>query len=287
LTNEQYFHSSFPLRIFRQSIRQPVELHWHEFYELTLVLEGSGIHVLNGAGYPLGKGSLFLLTPADFHQLVPDTGSTLEVYNLIFSEEWIAEELYPLSFPHSRAYARQCDAEQLKAFAREMDRIRRECSERLPGAERIVRGALERILIDLGRNRMSDPPDVRTEGDQESYEPLRRALVYMQHHFREPLRLEDAARQARLSPNYFSETFRRFAGVSFQTYLQNLRLEFAKSLLRVSDLPVTDICHASGFGTLAHFERVFRRRTGHSPRSYRNQHRQQSGVSAHFRSPVI
>jgi AraC-like DNA-binding protein len=83
--------------------------------------------------------------------------------------------------------------------------------------------------------------------------------------------LEDASKQARLAPNYFSDVFRRATGISFQHYLQELRISFARSLLRASSLPVTDICYASGFRTLTHFERVFKQKYGLTPRAYRQE----------------
>jgi AraC-like DNA-binding protein len=74
-----------------------------------------------------------------------------------------------------------------------------------------------------------------------------------------------------LSANYFSECFHRVVGTPFQTYLADTRLEFAKALLGVSQLSVTEVCYASGFNTLAHFERMFKRKYGHTPSRYRRE----------------
>jgi len=98
---------------------------------------------------------------------------------------------------------------------------------------------------------------------------IRTALVYIHHHFREQLTLNDVAGHARLSPSYFSECFHRTTGSSFQRYLQELRLRFAVSLLHASMLPITDICSAAGFNTLSHFDRAFKRGFGRSPRDLR------------------
>src|SRR5690348_9807471 len=81
------------LRIFHQLEALPVEVHWHEFYEISLILAGEGSHICNGFRYELGPGSIFLLTPADFHGLTPRPGSIFEIYNIIFSEEFLEEEL--------------------------------------------------------------------------------------------------------------------------------------------------------------------------------------------------
>ncbi|WP_420871978.1 helix-turn-helix domain-containing protein [Cohnella rhizosphaerae] len=50
-----------------------------------------------------------------------------------------------------------------------------------------------------------------------------------------------------------------------------MRIRFAKSLLLASESSITEICYASGFNTLAHFERVFREKTGMSPIAFRKQ----------------
>jgi transcriptional regulator GlxA family with amidase domain len=90
-------------------------------------------------------------------------------------------------------------------------------------------------------------------------------VSYVDRHFREPLTLADAAAQAHLSANYFSERFRQYTGTSFQTYLQERRLRFARSLLASTSLPVTEVCHAAGFHNLSHFGRAYRQRYGVSP----------------------
>jgi len=90
-------------------------------------------------------------------------------------------------------------------------------------------------------------------------------VIHIQHHFRQPLSLQDAARQAHLSPNYFSDLFHKASGLSIQHYLQQQRLQFAQALLRGSSLPVTELSYGAGFDTLTHFERVFRREFGMTP----------------------
>ncbi|ASS65394.1 MULTISPECIES: AraC family transcriptional regulator [unclassified Paenibacillus] len=94
---------------------------------------------------------------------------------------------------------------------------------------------------------------------------IQQALFFLQHHFREPLTLSEAAKAASLSPNYFSECFRQQLGVGFQQHLLDLRLGFSRSLLQASSLPVSEICYASGFNTLTHFEKMFKRKYGHPP----------------------
>ena len=55
--------------------------HIHEFFEIELVLSGSGTCVIDGNTYPMRQGSLFLLTPANTHA-VQDADA--ELINVMF-----------------------------------------------------------------------------------------------------------------------------------------------------------------------------------------------------------
>lgn len=96
-----------------------------------------------------------------------------------------------------------------------------------------------------------------------------RAIDYIEENFREELHLADVARQAYLSPAYFSHVFRETTSTCFARYLQRRRIREAKKLLRQTDRSVTEIAFESGFNNLSHFNRVFRRLVGASPSQYR------------------
>ena len=66
-------------------------LHAHDFFELEIVVEGTGKQILNGKEYTFGKGNYWLLNPADFHQVLPNTDAV--VWNIGFDETLIPESL--------------------------------------------------------------------------------------------------------------------------------------------------------------------------------------------------
>ncbi|MBO7746093.1 helix-turn-helix transcriptional regulator [Paenibacillus sp. MWE-103] len=270
LMNESYMTLSAPVRLFRHHVDGRIDTHWHEFFEMGFVVAGSGTHVLNGVPSRLARGSAFLLTPADFHSLEPDPGETLRLYDLIFTDRGIREPLLALLFGQGGGHAADYGPEETEAAEREFALIWEESAERRAGGDLLVQGSVERLLVGLSRrSRTRQEGDGLQGGDGPVAPAVRKALIHIQHHFRDPLPLEEAAASCGLSPNYFSECFRKATGVTFQTYVQELRLRFAKSLLMTTRLPVTEICFASGFGTLPHFERAFKKRFGSTPRACR------------------
>jgi AraC-like DNA-binding protein/ligand-binding sensor protein len=97
------------------------------------------------------------------------------------------------------------------------------------------------------------------------------ALRYVEDHFRERLAIADVSREVHLSPDHFSTVFRQATGRTFVAHVQQRRVEEAKVLLTATRKSVTEISLHCGFTNLTHFNRVFRRWTGKSPRQYRNE----------------
>lgn len=97
---------------------------------------------------------------------------------------------------------------------------------------------------------------------------MRKAMGYIQEHFDEPLSREDVARHVGVSAGYFSRSFPKEAGISFQEYLNRYRIHRARALLEDGRLSVTDVAFSVGFQNVSYFCQVFRQVTGVSPRGY-------------------
>lgn len=254
------------LRVHHQRLTEAIPTHWHEFYEIAYVLGGSGTHRTNGSATPLRRGMVMGLTPADFHDLEPDQGRELELINVIFPAELLEDDVQRLMFaapwPLQLSVVLPVDSSLEGDFRR---LVQEEVRPR-PGSVAASRATLQRILIDVVRAASLTGLAFEPHVD----DGLRGALLYLHHRFRQPVSLADASAQAHLSPHYFSERFRQVTGKTFVRYRQELRLQFARSLLAASDLPITEICYAAGFNTLSHFERAFRARWGSAPRAVRD-----------------
>jgi AraC-like DNA-binding protein len=246
-----------------QQVRR-VDVHWHDFYELVHVTGGRAVHRLNGAPQELTPGGTFLLTPADFHEISTESDEPLSYYNVVVDAALLEGRLDdPLPAGLERtAWVLQDAADLAPDFARLWD----ESALDRPGAPGMMAAVLQCILIELARR---CPTDGVQELPAREQTDLRKAVLFVDRHFREPLSLAGVAAQVHLSPNYFSERFREYTGTSFQTYLQQRRLAFAQSLLASTRLGVTEVCHAAGFNSLSHFGRAYRSRYGESPTAFR------------------
>ena len=78
----------------------------------------------------------------------------------------------------------------------------------------------------------------------------------------------DVAARLELSQEYLTRIFRKCAGVTPGKYLNRLRVEHAKLLLRQEGRTVAFVSDACGFSSGNYFARVFRQFTGMSPGEY-------------------
>ncbi len=95
------------------------------------------------------------------------------------------------------------------------------------------------------------------------------AALWLDSNSGRPVALEDAARQAALSPFYFLRIFGKVIGVTPHQYLVRSRLRRAARLLAEEARSITDIALDVGFADLSNFVRTFGRAAGVSPRSFR------------------
>ncbi|GAX91683.1 response regulator [Effusibacillus lacus] len=96
------------------------------------------------------------------------------------------------------------------------------------------------------------------------------AMNYIQDRYTQDIRLEDVASYVRLSPSYFSRLFKEIYGITYIDVLTQIRIEEAKKRLGKGE-SVKEVAYSVGYNDPNYFTRIFKKVTGRSPRSYREQ----------------
>jgi AraC-like DNA-binding protein len=243
-----------------------VDVHWHDYYELGYVLDGEATHLVNGIPQLIAPGTLFLLSPADFHAIEPLGDRPVRMVNAVLDTELVErtlESVLPSGEP-----GLPWTMTALPEVVDDVRRLRHETTQRTLGWEVLAESALRAIIVELARaSGGAGVPEQDAEGESGPPAHVRRALRFVERHFREPLTLTQVAAVAHLSPHWFSEQFRRATGDSFQSHLKRRRLQFARALLESTELGVTEVSHAAGFNDPSYFGRAYRALYGCSPRA--------------------
>jgi AraC family transcriptional regulator len=101
---------------------------------------------------------------------------------------------------------------------------------------------------------------------------LSRGEEFLRAHFRSPIRLGQAAREAGVHPIHFARVFRRRHGCPVSAYLRALRLTAAGELIVGGCQPLAQVACRAGFADQAHLTRWFARVLGLSPGALRRLH---------------
>ncbi|WP_256759927.1 response regulator [Cohnella sp. WQ 127256] len=109
--------------------------------------------------------------------------------------------------------------------------------------------------------------------DSGSTHAIQLAISYIQQHYRVEISLQDVADHVHMSKNYFSEQFKRLTGLNFIDFVIQLRIHYAKQLLKTTSLRVYDIGAQAGFNSSKHFLKQFKREVGCTPADYRQEKR--------------
>ena len=129
--------------------------------------------------------------------------------------------------------------------------------ETLEGAESCIYMWLDRILPQAA--------------DQNANWQVRRACDYIKEYYRKDLNLTEIARYLQLSESYTSRIFNREMGMNIPAYVNQVRLERAKELLRHSPQKIYEIALDVGYLSTTAFHVAFKKQTGLTPAEYRNQ----------------
>ena len=109
-----------------------------------------------------------------------------------------------------------------------------------------------------------------TRQDLDTLARLRRVRDRMDRSYAQPLDIESLARDVHLSAGHLSRQFVLAYGETPYAYLMTRRIERAMTLLRTTDLSVTDVCFAVGYQSLGTFSTRFSELVGVAPSLYRD-----------------
>ena len=135
---------------------------------------------------------------------------------------------------------------------RELISVLREIELKIEGVNRTVSKSEEKESVEVG-NLL-----------------IRKALDYTELHYAEKIGLKTLSDALYISPNYFSDLFRRHMKVKFSDFLIEYRLKKACILLKKPEYKVSEIAEMVGFRDSTYFSTVFKKTYNLTPLEYKN-----------------
>lgn len=235
-------------------------LHWHNFFEFEIIVDGKGIHTYNNNVYPVDRGSAFMMSYYDFHSLTALTDITL--YCIHFDESTIDKKTAGILSTSINKFHFDFDAAGTEKIKLIMERLESETSGKDVLRDIMIKNLVSEIVIEMIRK--------STDGTLQSSMPaVQQIMAYVNANFRKHINLETIAGDLSFTPNYLGHIFKQHAGSTFNEYLNTMRLKYACNLLTVSDLSVKEIAFESGYNSVEYFMYIFKKKIMMTPGEYR------------------
>lgn len=239
-------------------------LHYHDHFELELVIEGTAKQTFNNMTFDLNVGDVFLCRPIDSHSI---KGEYILFRHIKVKEKvlpmWILNKAFALQNP--KVY--HLEKDDFEAINNLMILTEKEINKHDDSRNDIISG-----LIDLIFGYFFSIAGEKNTSEQEF---LQKVSYFIQHdnNFRSNIKLDDIAKYVGYSKFYTSSMFHKISGQTIQEFIIDKRIEYAKSLLLKTDYPVCRIVDESGFGSTSNFYSQFIKKEGCSPIEYKEKNR--------------
>ncbi|MBQ8850485.1 MAG: AraC family transcriptional regulator [Clostridia bacterium] len=240
------------------NIAHHIPIHWHQYYEIELIAEGTGTQIINSIEVPLRPGSITVISPEDFHRLEPDTPSGFKVVNFCVVPEVLSEEILSLFRKYSPPYIMTADEAQMAEFISDHADLQHTSAKEGELTDAVMRRKIELMLLKLIQ-RAVQTGSLNTQKQLAPHPSnvLQPVLRYINGHYHESLRRDQLAELVHLSPSYFGDIFKKNLGLSVVDYITDVRLRKAHALLTHTDEPIQNIIRNVGFNSPSLFYRKF------------------------------
>ncbi len=232
---------------------------------------GDGTYELHGTAYAVQPGALFLVRPGDGYRFRLQPGAPVRMLNIHFDLEVRPEALVPYPCADDAGSGKRILPESYPAYR--LLRPRRRYEELFFALLAADGDGLAALLLRNARFlELLAYLDTAGGGDNETFEPVRRAIALLRRDPAAPWPPEELAQRAGVSRSVLFERFRRFTGLTPGEFLRRERLERARYLLLFTRQALKEIAPGSGFADIHHFTRCFREAYGLPPGEFRRRH---------------
>lgn len=236
--------------------------HYHDEYELVLIILGKGKQFIGNHVSDYEEGSLTFLGPNLPHFFRKDeanaSGGSLVIH---FKEEFLGKQFsmipemqkIKLSFEKSRM--------GLQIFGKTREIIIDKMNQmlRLQGIERLIcLLSVLSVIADSNEYELLSSPEIIGQNCKDS-DRLNKVFNYVMTHFKEEIQLEEVAEIANMSYSGFCRYFKNRTKKNFSLFVNEIRIGYACKRLMETEISISNVCFESGFNNMTNFNEQFKK----------------------------
>lgn len=250
--------------------------HWHREIEILLVIDGPIEVYTENAQYLLETNDIFLI-------------NTNEAHCILKTHEMSAALIIQISPSFCNAYYHEL--KQTRFLERHLKdngnnkivwesvysyilALMNSLYKKEEGHRFEIMGIINMVFYHLFHSiKYEEVSEERRITETRNMNRLNRIIGYMQENFTNKISLAILAEKEELDLYYLSHFIKKHLGMSFNQYLNKLRLEKALELFLRTDKRKIDICYESGFSDYRYLSKAFVNEYGCTPSQYKALHK--------------
>jgi len=267
--NETDSDTGFRYRYIKQR-NEAFSFHYHDYYEIFMVLKGRGNYNANGNINTIENGTLMFIRDFDIHGYRSDTDAYVEHINLAFTKETLNTLFKYLGkgFPSDILLSAK-NSPSVILSEHEKNKLLNSLSELMtPGDAEVMKTKMRIKLVEIFTKYFNN------YSEEESDIPLWLEITYEKMQKPENF-IEGLSKMYKISgktPEHLSRCMKKYYGITPSQLVTDMRINHCRNLLLSSNLPVTEICYECGFENMSWFYNVFQKKFGITPKQYREKY---------------
>ncbi len=237
--------------------------HWHRSIEIFAVCIGELEFYIDDRKWHLEAGNFMIVNSNEVHSIdspLPNETIVLQIPLKLFEDYFTGEQF--IWFSHEPGKR----DERFMELIRELYRVYR---KKACGYDLKMKSIFYQIMYLLVKDyRLTDVEESFVRKNKK-LNKLSAITSYMKENYMADLTLEEVARIFDYSPNYLSRMFRKYAGITFKSYVQSIRLGYAVKDLDSGSYNITEVALRNGFSGSKALARAFQKKYGMLPSEYR------------------
>ena len=251
----------------------------HNFWEFQCVDKGSAKVQTDDDVHILNRGQVIFHRPNEFHNLtaVGQTAPNIVVISFECSSpcmEFFEKRILTLSDTERNligmiiAEARRCIASPLNDPYLQKMEIKKDS---LFGSQQLILLYLQELLISMIRRHtlpQISMPVNRLPVPKNGSDIYNKIIFYLEEHIREFVTIEDICHDNLIGRSQLQKLFREQHQCGIIEFFTEMKVDFAKQLIRENQLNFTQISDFLGYSSIHYFSRQFKKVTGMTPSEY-------------------
>lgn len=231
--------------------------HYHNFYEIYYIENGSCGYFINNKSYQMTKGDVVLIPEGVIHHTIYTVDKPTRLL-VNCTHKYIPSSVFPLAYSDNYLYR---NPNQINEIHTILQKIEKEYNNPDNFSDESILCLMYSFFFLIARNKNY----YISQNVQSSY--IEHAIDYIQNNLSSDISLSEIATMFSVSSEHFSRSFKKETGFGFNQYLNLLRLKKAETLLKQSTLSVAEVAEECGFNDSNYFSIKFKKMYNIPPKS--------------------